>query len=155
MRQNQGSKSGQATVETLVILILISGLISGFLLYIYKASIALWTEYHLNQALQCENSKVLQTRRYLNQKKNTQSRNKTTETERNQKKSHRKNRNCLANAKADIQKIVPWYKVIVRRIDTSKEYEVVFKWDEERKVQFNSKELNVQKHLSKPHNLDF
>jgi hypothetical protein len=142
IKKNKSRKKrseGQATVETLVILVLIIGLISGFFVYIYQASVVIWAKYHLNQAIHCEESKVLQTQKYIDSRIKTSKHMAALPIEHGRSRPHRRNKNCLAKAKANIQKLTPWQKAEVRRNDVTKEYEVIFKWDKSRKILITAK----------------
>lgn len=149
------TKKGQALVESVIMLLLLISIISGFFVYLYRTSIVIWSEYNLNQAIHCETSVVLQTKKYLAHRK-TQGRFKKFNSG-NQwqddinrdgqwqnelaKTPHRKNRNCLAKAKADIQKITPWEKIEIKRNKSNDEYEVNAKWDKIKIMRLTAKRL--------------
>jgi hypothetical protein len=144
------NNQGQSLVESTVALLLLSILAGGFFVFIYRTSLIFWTEYHLNQAINCENSKVLQTKAYVANKAPDRKFSSTSFEAKNpyhyqsNKPHHRKNKNCLAKAKADIQKIIPWEKIEVKRRNYSDEYEVHTKWTKSSTLSLEASKLNTK-----------
>jgi hypothetical protein len=134
LNQVKINRNGQVLVEAIAALLILISLLVGFFTYLYRSSLLTLSEYHLNQALNCEHSTILQDKKFIDSK-----RGKVNFAEENSEKNyqtkihdsrvpHRKNKNCLAKAKADIQKITPWSKIEIRRNKTTDNYEVKAKW---------------------------
>jgi hypothetical protein len=148
-------------------LFLLITLLSGFFILIYKHSFIIWSEYNLNQAINCENSKVLQTKKYLASKNKTVFINKGKKLDSNLQMSdsnpisnsstiiaHRRNRNCLAKAKANMQKIELWEKIKIKRYGTKDDYEVSTKWDSLQTLKIRAKSATSKNRNDNPQQMD-
>jgi hypothetical protein len=150
------TNKGQALVESIIMILLLTSIVSGFLIYIYRTSIVIWAEYNLNQAINCESSLVLQTKKYLTYQKNKNYFNndviyeKTLGRKSSKIVPQRKNMNCLAKAKSEIQKITPWEKIEVKKNKPNDEYEVNTKWEKAKilKIEASAVIANTKKEKS-------
>lgn len=119
------NKKGQALIEFCVISIGIAPFLLLFFIYIYRAVVVNWSEFQLNEALYCEQTKILQNKNPIENKKNKVS---TT----NPQRHHRINHSCLATAKRNINRLIYDEKANIYRNNEKNLYKVEFKWDEQK-----------------------
>ncbi len=105
------NQRGQALLETIITIIPVMCAIILFLILVYKSSFIIWIQYHLNEAIYCEETKLIQSRNYTSG-------------------IGRKNHRCLNKAKKAISSYWIDAKDIVYKNSKPLEYGVKIKWDQ-------------------------